>query len=45
VIKGHSQEYGVSNVTFENVSRFGEKLSIDLPYVHIGNNTSDIVFK
>lgn len=44
-IKGHSDGYGVSNVKFENVSRFGEQLRIDSPHVRIEDNTSDIVFK
>ena len=44
-IKGHSQGYGVSNVTFENVSRFGEPFSKDSPHVRIEGNTRDIVFR
>jgi len=44
-IEGHSQRYGVSNVTFENISRFGEQLSKDSLHVRIEDNTSDIVFK
>lgn len=44
-IKGHREGYGVSNVKFENVSRFGEQLRANSPPVRIEGNTSDIVFK
>jgi len=44
-IKGHSKGYGVSNVRFENMSWFGEKLRKDSPGVRIEDNTNDIIFR
>ena len=44
-IKGHSKRYGVSNITFENVSWFGKKLRKDSPGVRVEDNTNDIIFR
>ncbi len=44
-IKGQGENYGVSNVTFENITRFGEPLSIDSPHVRIEDNVDNIILK
>jgi len=44
-IRGHSEGYGVSNISFENVSRFGGQVSMDSPLVRIEGTASGIGFE
>lgn len=44
-IKGQSKRYGVSNITFENVSWFGKQLRKDSLGVRVEDNTNDIIFR
>jgi hypothetical protein len=44
-VSGVDAEHPVENVTFENVLRFGERVSGDSPDVLIGPHTSNITFR
>jgi hypothetical protein len=44
-VKGHSEGYGVSDIRFENVSRFGGRLTPGSSHVRIEEHSRGIVFQ
>jgi len=44
-VAGADTNHTVEGVTFENVVRFGNRITKDSPNILIGGNTKDIVFK
>ncbi len=44
-VAGCDPDHTVEGVTFENVVRYGRRLTPDAPHVAIGGNTKRIVFK